>query len=301
MASQAEARISSMVTVTPVAARIGATIAGVELSGDLDKETIAQIRAALLKHKVVFFRGQDHLSDAEMEAFAERIGDPIAHPNVADPKGSRYLLNLEESAGYAASVWHTNLTFMPAYPMASILRAVTLPATGGDTMWANCATAYDDMPEPLQAMADRLWAVHRNDVDYGAEFAGEVRERIDVYTRQALGTLFETEHPLVRVHPETGERVLLAGIFVKRLLGFTARQSQAVLALLQEYIERPENCVRWRWVPGDVAMWDNRATQHRSVADFGDQPRHLRRATIHGCVPVGVDGAASRAILGPGV
>ena len=128
-----------------------------------------------------------------------------------------------------------------------------------------------------------------------------MRNRIDVYTRQALGTLFETEHPVVRIHPETGERVLLAGIFVKRLVGFTAKQSQAVLALLQEYIIRPENCVRWRWEPGDVAMWDNRATQHRSVADFGDQPRHLRRATIHGCVPIGVDGTASRAIVGPGV
>lgn len=286
--------------ITPIAARIGATIEGVELSGDLDDATVAQIRSALLKHKVVVFRGQDHVGDGEMEAFAERMGDPIPHPNVAASQGSRYLLDLEASAGFAASVWHTDLTFMPAYPMASILRAVELPATGGDTMWANCATAYDDMPEPLKAMADRLRAVHRNDVDYGSEFAGELRERIDRYTSQALGTLFETEHPVVRVHPEPGERVLLTGIFIRRLLGFTAKQSQAILNILQEYITRPENCLRWRWSKGDVAMWDNRSTQHRSVADFGDQPRHLRRATIHGDVPVGVDGTPSRAVMGPG-
>lgn len=283
--------------IAPVAARIGAVIDGVRLSGDLDDDTIARIRAALLRHKVVFFRGQGHVDDAEMEAFAQRLGDPIAHPNVAASKGSRYLLDLEASAGFAASVWHTDLTFMPAYPMASILRAVELPDAGGDTMWANCASAYDDMPEPLKAMADRLWAVHRNDVDYGSEFAGELRERIDKYTNQALGTLFETEHPVVRVHPETGERVLLSGIFIRRLLGFTAKQSQAILSILQEYITRPENCVRWRWSPGDVAVWDNRSTQHRSVADFGDQPRHLRRATIHGDLPVAVDGTTSRAIL----
>ncbi len=285
--------------ISPIAARIGATIDGVELSGNLDDASVAQIRSALLKHKVVFFRGQDGVGDAEMEAFAERLGDPVVHPNVAASSGSKYLLDLEASAGFAASVWHTDLTFMPAYPMASILRAVELPEAGGDTMWANCATAYDDMPEPLKAMADRLWAVHRNDVDYATEFAGDVRERIDRYTKQALGTLFETEHPVVRVHPETGERVLLTGIFIRRLLGFTAKQSQAVLNILQEYIMRPENCVRWRWSPGDVAVWDNRSTQHRSVADFGDQPRHLRRATIHGDVPVGVDGTQSRAVIGP--
>jgi taurine dioxygenase len=285
--------------VRPVAGRIGAVIEGVRIAGDLADATIAAVRAALLEYKVVFFRGQDNLDDAAMEGFAERMGEPIAHPNVADPKGSRYLLDLEVSAGYAASIWHTDMTFLPAYPAASILRAVKLPTTGGDTMWANCVTAYADLPEPLKAMADRLWALHSNDTDFDGDFAGEVWERVQVYLSRPPTKVFHTEHPVVRVHPETGERALVTGTFVKRLAGFDTRQSQQILTLLQEFITRPENCVRWQWQLGDVAMWDNRATQHRSVADFGDQPRHLRRATIHGTIPRGIDGRESRVVKGP--
>jgi len=286
-------------TVRPVAGRIGGVIEGVRISGDLDDATIAAIRAALLAHKVVFFRDQHHLDDDAMEGFAGRMGDPIAHPNVADTKGSRYLLDLEVSAGYAASIWHTDMTFLPAYPAASILRAVELPETGGDTMWANCVTAYADLPEPLKALADRLWALHSNETDFDGDFAGEVWKRVKVYLSRPPTKVFNTEHPVVRVHPETGERALLTGTFVKRLIGFDTRQSQQILALLQEFISRPENCVRWQWRLGDVAMWDNRATQHRSVADFGDQPRHLRRATIHGTIARGIDGSESRVVKSP--
>ncbi len=285
---------SADLRLIPVTGRIGAICDGIRISGELDDASIAAIRAALLKYKVIFFRGQDHLDDAAMEGFTERMGDPIAHPAVSDPEGSKYLLNLEESAGYAASIWHTDMTFLPAYPAASVLRAVTLPEAGGDTMWANTASAYQDLPDPLRAMADRLWAIHSNDTDFDADFAGEVRTRVERYVGQRPPRMFRTQHPVVRVHPETGERGLLIGTFVKQLVGFDVRQSQQILTLLQDYVTRPENCVRWRWQAGDVAMWDNRATMHRSVADFGDQPRHLRRATIHGTVPVSVDGQESR-------
>jgi taurine dioxygenase len=286
--------------VRAVGGRVGAVIEGVRISGDLDAATIAAIRSALLKHKVVFFRDQGVLDDAAMEGFVERMGDPIAHPNAIDPEGSRYLLNLNESAGYGASTWHTDMTFLPAYPAASILRAVALPEAGGDTMWANTAAAYDDLPEPLKAMVDRLWALHSNDTNFDDNFFGEARRRVDVYARGGTPPrLFETEHPVVRVHPETGERTLLTGTFVKRLVGFDLQQSHQILALLQGYITRPENCVRWQWRLGDVAMWDNRATQHRAVADFGDQPRHLRRATIHGTIAQGIDGSESRVVRSP--
>jgi taurine dioxygenase len=285
--------------IHPVAGRIGAVIEGVHLTGDLHDAVVTAIRAALLKHKVVFFRGQHHVDDEAMEGFAERMGDPIAHPNAADPHGSKYLLNLAESAGYGASVWHTDMTFLPAYPAASILRTVALPDAGGDTMWANTSSAYAELPEPLKAMVDRLWALHSNDTDFDADFWGEARRHVEVYAGHKAARLFETEHPVVRVHPETGERALVLGKFVKRFLGFDARQSHQVLSLLQEYITRPENCVRWQWRLGDVAMWDNRATQHRSVADFGDQPRHLRRATIHGTIARGIDGCESRVVKSP--
>ncbi|MGE3690730.1 MAG: TauD/TfdA dioxygenase family protein [Novosphingobium sp.] len=292
--------IATALRISPVAARIGASIEGVRLADALDAETIAAIRAALLRHKVIFFRDQGRIGDAEMEGFAEQMGDPIANPLARDPLGSKYLLNLDMAAGHAAGVWHTDMTFMPNYPAASILRPETIPEFGGDTMWANTATAYLDLPEPLRLMADALRGIHSSAVDFDMDFAGDARERVDIYASKKPLAAFETEHPVVRVHPETGERTLVLGNFLKRFAGFNGRQSQQIYALLQEYVMRPENCVRWRWSPGDVAMWDNRATQHRSVADFGDQPRHLRRATIHGDVPVGVDGRESRVISAPG-
>jgi taurine dioxygenase len=282
--------------IIPIAGRIGAVIEGLRLTDKLSEETAAAVSAALARHKVVFLRDQHDFDDEAMERLAERMGDPIAHPNIADTKGSRYLLSLEGPAGYASSLWHTDLTFMPAYPAASILRPLQLPATGGDTMFANCAAAYLELPEPLMAMADRLWALHSNDLDFDLDYGGDVLDRVKLFMGKPPEAVFNTEHPIVRVHPETGERVLLTGTFIKRLIGFDARQSMQILALLQDCITRPENCLRWSWSLGDVAIWDNRATQHRVVADYGDEVRHFRRATIQGSLPVGVDGQPSRAI-----
>lgn len=281
--------------IAPVAGRIGAEIRGVRLSGDLDEATIAAIHAALNRHKVIFFREQ-HLTDAEHEAFAARLGSPVAHPTVPVAEGSRYLLELESREGYAASTWHTDVTFAPAYPAASILRAISIPEAGGDTLWANTATAYEHLPEPLKVLVDGLRAVHSNAYDYANVFAGAVPERIEKHRAVFTSTVYETEHPVVRVHPETGERTLLLGHFIKNLVGLTSADSQRLLAILQDHVIKPENTVRWRWTAGDVAIWDNRATQHRAIADFGQQHRHLRRATIAGDVPVGIDGRPSHAI-----
>ena len=243
---------------------------------------------------MLFFRGQHHVGDVEMEGFAQRMGDPIAHPTVADTKGSKYLLNLVATSAYASSVWHTDLTFLPAYPAASLIRAVEMPRTGGDTMWANCATAYLDLPDPLRAMVDQLWAFHSSELDFDGDYSGEAWDKVERYRHLPSQPVYHTEHPIVRVHPETNERVLLTGTYIKRLRGFDVHQSRQILSLLQQYITRPENCMRWRWDVGDIALWDNRATQHRVVADFGDQPREMRRATISGTVPVSVDGEQSR-------
>ena len=135
----------SPLDIVPVAGRIGAEIRGVALSGDLDPVTLAAIRAALVRHKVIFFRDQDALTDQRHEEFAALLGDPVAHPTVPVAEGSRYLLELDSTEGYAASSWHTDVTFVEAYPQASILRAITIPQAGGDTLWANGATAYDDL------------------------------------------------------------------------------------------------------------------------------------------------------------
>ena len=286
----------SPLDIVPVAGRIGAEIRGIQLSGDLDEVTVAAIRTALVRHKVIFFRDQTSLDDAAQEAFAERIGQPVAHPTVPVAEGSRFLLELDSREGYAASSWHTDVTFVPAYPEASILRAITVPQAGGDTLWANGVTAYEELPDGLKTLVDGLWAVHTNDYDYAGAFANAPAERVRQHKSVFASTVYETEHPVVRVHPESGERALLVGHFVKKFVGLSAADSQRLLAILQDHITKPENTVRWRWRAHDVAIWDNRSTQHRAIADFGLQRRTLRRATVAGDVPIAIDGRRSRAI-----
>jgi taurine dioxygenase len=286
----------SPLDIVPVAGRIGAEIRGIALSGDLDPATVAAIRAALVRHKVIFFRDQNALNDTRHEDFASLLGAPIAHPTIPVAEGSRYLLELDSKEGLAASSWHTDVTFVDAYPQASILRAITIPQAGGDTLWANTASAYEDLPEALKPLVDNLWAVHSNLYDYAASLSKASKEKVDEHRRIFASTVYETEHPVVHVHPESGERNLLVGHFIKQFVGLNSADSQRLFSILQDHITKPENTVRWRWKAGDVAIWDNRATQHRAIADFGLQRRTLRRATVAGNVPVSIDGRNSRIV-----
>ncbi|MGQ2932315.1 MAG: TauD/TfdA dioxygenase family protein, partial [Sphingopyxis sp.] len=287
--------------VTPVTGTIGAVVNGVQLSGDLPAATVQAIQAALVRHKVLFFRDQQHLTDQEHEDFAASLGDPVAHPTVPVADGSRYLLELDSKEGYAASSWHTDVTFVEAYPKASILRALTIPEAGGDTLWANGETAYEGLPETLRQLVNTLWATHTNLYDYAAILQsapdGEsAAKRIKDHRNVFASTVYETEHPVVRVHPVSGQRSLLLGHFVKQFVGLNGADSARLFAILQDHITKPENVVRWRWREGDVAIWDNQATQHRAVADFGLQRRTLRRATIAGDIPLAIDGRTSRTV-----
>ena len=292
----------SPLDIKPVAGNIGAEIRGVQLSGDLDGGTVQAIQDALVRHKVIFFRGQHHLDDAEHENFTSLFGDPVAHPTVPVAEGSRYLLELDSREGYAASSWHTDVTFVDAYPKGSILRGITIPEAGGDTLWANGETAYEALPETLRQLVNNLWAVHTNLYDYAAilgnapKGAGAEQEQIKKHRNVFASTVYETEHPVVRVHPVSGQRSLLLGHFLKNFVGLNQADSARLFSILQDHITRPENTVRWRWQPGDVAFWDNQATQHRAVADFGLQRRTLRRATIHGEAPISIDGRTSRTV-----
>ncbi|HEK0908746.1 TPA: TauD/TfdA family dioxygenase [Pseudomonas putida] len=280
--------------IHPVAGRIGAEIRNLKLSADLDTATVDALQAALVRYKVIFFRNQTHLDDQGQEAFAKRLGEPVAHPTVPVVDGTRYLLQLDGAEGQRANSWHTDVTFVDAYPKASILRSVVAPASGGDTVWANTASAYQELPEPLRELADKLWAVHSNEYDYAGAKPDVDPERLERYRKVFTSTVYETEHPLVRVHPISGERVLQLGHFVKRIKGYSQADSNHLFNLLQGHVTRLENTVRWRWQAGDVAIWDNRATQHYAVDDYGTQPRIVRRVTLAGEVPVGVDGQLSR-------
>ena len=286
---------TSTLTVTQLGGRIGARIDGVRLDGGLDAATIGGIQAALLRHKVIFFRGQHHLDDAQQHAFAARLGTPIAHPALQQENAP--IITPINSDYAKANRWHTDVTFVANYPAASILRAVTLPSYGGSTLWASTTAAYQALPEPLKHLAENLWALHSNRFDYVAVSQMRTEEQ-KAHRARFEKVDFRTEHPVVRIHPETGERSLVAGDFVRDFVGLDNYESQLLLELLQRRITLPENTIRWQWQAGDVAIWDNRATQHRAIDDYDDQYRLLHRVTVMGDVPVDVHGQRSRVVSG---
>lgn len=286
------ASTTAPLTTKKLGSRIGARIEGVQLGGNLDATTVAEIRRALLQHKVIFFGGQHHLTDEEHHAFARLLGKPVGHHALKQQDAP--IITPLDSEYAKATRWHTDVTFVPDYPAISILRAVTLPEYGGSTLWASTAAAYDRLPAPLKALTENLWAVHSNRFDYAAAQAIALSEEQQQMRAAFEKPDFRTEHPVVRVHPETGERTLVAGDFTRGFLGLDSHESATLLELLQRRITAPENTVRWNWSLGDVAIWDNRATQHRAVDDYDDQRRVMHRVTLAGDVPVDIHGQPSR-------
>jgi taurine dioxygenase len=275
--------------VRPITPAIGAEIHGVRLSGELPAKTVAAIRDALLRHRVVFFRGQGHLDDAEHQAFARLLGPLVPHPTVPSLAGTEAVLEID-AENARASRWHTDGTYVDALPQFSVLRGLVIPPVGGDTVWANTVAAYETLPPLLRGLADQLWALHSNVFDYAATRPNATARQVQLYETVFKSTVYETEHPVVQVHPLTGERTIILGSFVRRLLGVSSAESAHLFAMLQEHVTQLENTVRWRWSVGDVVIWDNRASQHKAIDDYGEERRIVRRVTIDGPMSVGIDG-----------
>jgi alpha-ketoglutarate-dependent taurine dioxygenase len=287
-----------LIDVTQVGGAIGAVVAGIQIGGDVRPAAIAELRAALLRHKVIFLRDQQHATDADQLAFAELLGSVTKpHPTVSGD--GKAILPIDSERGKANS-WHTDVTFVDRVPAISVLRAITLPPYGGTTVWANTAEAYRRLHPALKALVGELRAVHSNLYDYAAQRPqiGGVDVKEQHYRQEFAHLEFETEHPVVRIHPETGEPTLLLGHFVRSFLGLSTADFQDLFSVLQRHVTRLENTVRWTWRDGDIAIWDNRATQHYAVADYDDLPRLLHRITIAGDVPVGISGDTSLARKG---
>jgi alpha-ketoglutarate-dependent sulfate ester dioxygenase len=288
--------VSTTLGIRKLSARIGAEVTGLGPALELDTGTVAEVRAALNEHKALVFRGVD-LDDDGQERFARYFGGlTTAHPTVPAVQGAPNVLPVDSEDG-RANHWHTDVTFVLNPPQASTLRSIVIPPYGGETLIANSATAYASLPEPLRAFADTLWAIHTNDYDYAVppESLDEAeRARREVF----ISIKYETAHPVVRVHPLTGERGLFIGGFAQRIAGLSAGESRDILRLLQAYVTRPENVLRLSWEPGQLVLFDNRITQHYAIDNYDDQPRRLNRVTVAGDVPVGVDGRHSHSIRG---
>lgn len=290
------AGIATGLEIRKVTARIGAQVSGVDLDAELDPDTVAALRAALNEHKALVFDGVD-LDDEGQQRFARHFGElTTAHPTVPAVEGAPNVLPVDSERG-RANHWHTDVTFVVNPPQASTLRSIVVPPYGGETLIANSAAAYRDLPEPLRKFADTLWAEHTNDYDYAVP-----EESIDpekaAQRAQFTSITFRTAHPVVRVHPLTGERGLFIGGFAQRIVGLSVAESRKILDLLESYVTRPENVLRWRWSPNQLVLFDNRITQHYAIDNYDDRPRRLHRVTVAGDVPVGVDGEPSRSIAG---
>lgn len=297
MSTQAQSNIDvsfDRLQIRRVAGNIGGEVLNLKLSAHLDDAQIDSIHAALVKHKVLFFRGQSQLDDQAHQAFGARFGKTVAHPTVPAPAGTKIFELDASTGGGRADSWHTDVTFVDAFPKIAILRAVTIPAFGGDTVWANTAAAYAQLPQALKELADQLWAVHSNDYDYGANRVIVEPERLCHHQNVFVSSVYEVEHPVVHVHPVSGERALLLGHFIKKIIGYSSAESARLFEILQNRVTRLENTVRWSWQQDDVAIWDNRTTQHIAINDYGTQPRLVRRVAVEGEPAVAVSGARSR-------
>jgi taurine dioxygenase len=284
---------AAALAVEPIAGRIGAIVHGIDLAIEVSDAEVAAVKDALLLHGVVFFRNQ-RLTPERQVAFAQRLGPlTLSHPNSLETNPTPVL----ELANARANHWHSDVSFVDRPPFASLLAHVSTPACGGDTAWASGVAAYKQLPAALRHLADEIDVIHSNQFDYG-RLAGD-EENQKRLSEHFANNQFETAHPAVRVIPETGEKALYLGGFTTKVVGFSPSQSRAILDLLQAQITHVNNTVRWRWATGDVALWDNRTVQHTAVDDLDDYAgRTLRRVTIAGPLPTGVDGRRSRIVRG---
>lgn len=282
--------LNTSIEVLPLTYTIGAEVRNLDLGvASRDPSLVAEVRAMLLKHKVLFFRRQE-ITRSEHIAFARHFGDledhPVAGSDPENPGLVRIYKTPESRKERYENSWHTDATWRESPPFGCVLRCVECPPVGGDTMWANMAEAYRLLPEEVKNQIANLRARHSIEATFGAAMPLEQRLALKAQYPDA-------EHPVVRTHPETHEKVLFVNTFTTHFSNFhTAenvrfgqdftRGSSDLLQYLISQAAIPEYQVRWRWQPNDIAMWDNRSTQHYAVMDYPPCHRKMERAGIVG-------------------
>lgn len=296
--SRPDAGVPQGWVIEPLTGTLGAVVHGVDLTRQLGGAEVAAIRTVVLGHRVVFFRDQD-LTPTQQVHFARNFGTltpahPLVgglddqHPEVLQLDSADYPLGVG-SRGKGTSYnnrWHTDVTFSATPPAFAILSGKVIPSRGGDTLWADLVDAYATLSAPIRNLVDGLVATH----DASATFNRFRAEDPTGEQRAKLSNLAPVRHPVVRVHPETGERGLFVNdTFTAGIEGLEPAESDAILQLLYAHTVAPERTVRWHWREGDLAFWDNRSTAHYAAADYTER-RIMHRITIAGDRPVGVHG-----------
>lgn len=275
------------IRISPRTAAIGADIEGVDL-GTIDDTTFAEVKSALHEHLVLFFHDQQLTPESHM-ALARRIGEMEVHEVFTPLEGHPEISVLEHDRERPpiSDSWHSDVTYRPEPSMASVLHARHIPPSGGDTLWLSAYAAYDTLSEPLRVMLDGLHCEH----DFLQAYGNYLAKKPDGAARiaRAREETPPVEHPLVVVHPVTGKRLLYVNpTFTSRIVELSKSESDAILGMLFRHLLKPEFQVRFKWREDDVAMWDNRATQHYATGDYYPEYRRMHRVTVGGDQPRGV-------------
>lgn len=273
-----------MFDAIPIAGALGAEIVGIDLSEELGDSQFARIRELLVEHEVIFFRDQD-IGPARQRALAESFGPLQTHPAYDTVQGFPELTILESSAEKPTKIeaWHSDLTFRERPPMATVLKSVIVPPRGGDTLWSSMPAAYNGLSSGMQAFLEGLVAVH--DFRHGfreslAEPGGQER------LADAVAAYPPVRHPVIRVHPESGRKVIFVNsLFTTHIENLPPGESAAILNFLFQHISRDEYTCRFHWRPHSIAIWDNRSTQHKPINDYFPSHRLMHRITIDGDKP----------------
>lgn len=277
--------------VEPCENGFGARITGLDLSRPLDGETLAAVKAAFARHAVVSFPDQP-LSLDELEAFTLQIGpfgeDPFIKPMEGRPNVLELRREPDEKATNFGAGWHSDWSFQPQPPAATLLRAEVVPPVGGDTLFADCARAYEALSETMKQLLAPLRAVHSAARPYGTSgvFARETEKRTMqiVTSKEAEKTQV---HPLVRTHPVTGRKALFVSpVYTVGIEGLTDKEAGAILGFLFAHMTQPQFVYRHAWARGTLLMWDNRCTVHFAEGGYDGHLRVMHRTTVQGDTPV---------------
>lgn len=280
------------IAVKPIAGTLGAVIEGIDLGREQDDETVSFIRKALLDHCAIFFHDQNMTPEQHI-AFGRRFGTLNVHDYVKAMDGHPEIIVVAKAEGDTKNFgggWHSDVTYLEEPALGSILYCLEAPSHGGDTMFANQYAAYDALSLGMKRMLDGMRAIHTAGHVYGPRG----RATIDYVKQLKAMTVFgsadaekEVEHPVVRTHPETGRKCLyISKGFTTRFKDMTVDESLPLLEYLWAHCSRPEFTCRFRWEPGSVAFWDNRAVQHYALNDYHGQRRIMHRVTVNGDRPV---------------
>lgn len=286
-------------TATPLTASIGSVVTGLDLHKPIDSNLSAQLRSLLLERMVLILPGQ-HLSDDDHVRLAEIFGTPNINPNSV-ARGITHPLEWIEDTPESppkTDIWHTDVAYSPTPPNIAVLANVVAPPYGGDTMWIDLYGAHDLLSPAMQRVVESL----TQDVDPGEGLRETLRMQFGEGVYESVKDMYEgTRHPLVRVHPDTGKRaIFLCGAYHRRITGMTEIESAALMGILRQTLHEPAIQCRWRWHAGDIAIWDERCTNHRGLADHYPMLRKVRRCTVGGDQPFGpLDERAEHQVVPP--